>query len=108
MIHQYKGNYVYSQKVISDWNSTAIGVYYCGTENPNGSLNTLYIGKGTGDGGMRARLLYHLANDNWRDVTNFGYCATDRVKEADDFEAAEIKRHQPKYNQVGKTLSRTW
>ncbi|MFH1207706.1 MAG: hypothetical protein V1668_03810 [Patescibacteria group bacterium] len=108
MIRDYQGNYVYSQKVISEWNSTAIGVYYCGIPTQPGNLKPLYIGKGTGEGGMRARLLTHLRNDNWPDVTHFGYRICDSVKEADDFEASEIKRCQPKYNQVGKTFGRTW
>ena len=108
MIHDYKGNYSYSQKVVSDWDSTAMGVYYCGIPNPNGTLKPLYIGVGTSDGGMRSRLLDHLRDDNWPDVTHFGFCACDTAKEAEDFEAAEIKRCQPKYNLVGKTLGRIW
>jgi len=109
MVHNYRGNYIYSQKVISEWDSTAIGVYYCGAPNSPTSLKpVLYIGKGAGEGGMRARLLDHLENDNWSDVTHFGYRTCDTVKEAEDFEASEIKRCQPKYNQVGKTSGRTW
>jgi len=108
MVHQYQGPYTYNQKIVSDWDSTAIGVYYCGyVNNYSGSLKPLYIGKGTGDGGMRVRLFDHLQNENWSDATHFGYCVCDTVKEAEDFEVAEINRCAPKYNQVGKS-NRIW
>ena len=102
MVQEYKGPYQYSEKVVSDWNSTAIGVYYCGYIGSNGKLTVLYVGKGVGDGGIRSRLLDHLRYDRWPDVTHFGYCICNTAKEAEDFEASEIKRLQPKYNTQGK------
>ena len=60
------------------------------------------VGRGVGDGGIRGRLLNHLRNDYWPDVTHFGYCVCSTAKEAEDFEASEIKRLQPKYNTQGK------
>jgi hypothetical protein len=99
MIQQYQGDYTYDAKVIGDWNSNAIGVYYCGYINPsNNMLYAHYIGKGTGAGGMRSRLLDHLREDSWPDVTHFGIRLCSTVKEADEFEVTEIARCQPKYN----------
>lgn len=102
MIQEYKGPYQYSEKIVSDWNSTAIGVYYCGYVSSNGKLTVLYVGKGVGDSGVRGRLLDHLQEDHWPDVTHFGYCICSTAKEAEDFEVSEIKRLQPKYNTQGK------
>jgi len=101
MIHSYKGPYSYTKKVVSNWNSTAIGVYYCGKLNCD-NLESLYIGKGTSESGIRARLLDHLAKDYWSDVTHFGYRICDTSTEAGELEAKEIARCKPKYNNQGK------
>ena len=101
MIYSYEGQFTYNKKVISDWDSSAIGVYYCGLLNASG-LHPLYIGKGTGELGMRGRLLDHIRDDYWPDATHFGYHRCDTVGEAEKWEAEEIARYQPKYNVVGK------
>ncbi len=101
MIQEYKGMYPYTDKVVVDWNSAEIGVYYCGYPN-NGVLIVHYVGKGVGEAGMRGRLLDHLRDDYWPDATHFGYRGCGSVREAEDFEASEIKRLQPKYNKQGK------
>jgi hypothetical protein len=97
MIQEYKGHYTYSEPVIKDWEDSSIGVYYCGTVVEN-KLMPLYIGKGTGEGGMRSRLLDHLRGDNWPDITHFGFQRCDTVRETDLFEVQEIELHKPKYN----------
>lgn len=97
MIYNYSGNYGYSLPVLTDWNSGAMGVYYCGYISTNG-LIPLYIGKGTGDGGMRTRLLCHVREDYWPDVTHFGFHACSSVPEAESLEVTQIKKFQPKYN----------
>lgn len=102
MVQPYQGNYSYNQKVIGDWNNSQIGVYYCGYVLPNGNLQPLYIGQGVGQDGIKGRLLQHLNQDNWPDVTHFGYCVCDTVKEAEDLESAEIIKFKPKYNTQGK------
>ena len=99
MVHSYRGSYAYDVAVIENWDFTAIGVYYCGYINSvDGLLYPHYIGKGTGEGGMRGRLLSHLREKYWPDVTHFGLCFCDTAAEADTFEIQEIKRCQPKYN----------
>ena len=101
MIHEYNGHYAYSEPVIKNWNDDSIGVYYCGVVAEN-KLRPFYIGKGAGDGGMRSRLLNHLTEDNWTDVTHFGFQRCDTIRETEAFEAEEIKLYQPKYNTQGK------
>jgi len=101
MIQEYKGPYQYSDKVVGDWDSDAIGVYYCGYLS-GGNLSVLYVGKSVGDGGIRGRLLDHLRDDYWPDVTHFGYRVCGTVRETEDFEAREIARLNPKYNKQGK------
>ncbi len=99
MVHSYQGHYTYDATVIRRWDSTAIGVYYCGYINStDGLLYPHYIGKGTGEEGMRGRLLSHLREEYWPDVVHFGLCFCDTAAEADTFEIQEIKRCQPKYN----------
>jgi len=102
MTEKYEGNYKYSHDVVSRWNSDAIGIYYCGYPNQAGLLIPYYIGKGTGEGGIRSRLLDHLREDSWPGVTHFGYTQCGTASEADALEAREIVRCQPKYNQQGK------
>ncbi len=91
-----------SESVISDWNSDAFGVYYCGTKTVDGKLTPLYIGKGTSEGGVRTRLLDHLSEDNWHDITHFGYHVCDTATEAEDYEMKEIDKYKSKYNKIGK------
>ncbi|TSC76475.1 MAG: hypothetical protein G01um101431_608 [Parcubacteria group bacterium Gr01-1014_31] len=102
MVHKYQGPFLYNDEVISSWNSNAIGVYYCGYLNSREVLITLYVGKGAGEGGIRNRLLEHLRNEYWPDVTHFGYCVCDTKEDANNFEAVEIARLKPKYNVQGK------
>lgn len=102
MIYQFKGPYLFDNDTISGWNSTAIGVYYCGTKNTDGKLTIYYIGKSVADGGMRGRLLQHLSERKWSDVTHFGYEQCDTVSETERHELAEIAKYKPKYNTQGK------
>lgn len=102
MVYPYQGNYPYSQKIVSDWNSSVIGVYYCGYQLQNGQLFALYVGRAVGEGGIRSRLLQHLAENKWVDVTYFGYIQCTTVQEAINLEAQEIAGLKPKYNMVGK------
>ena len=102
MTYNYEGAYEYNESIIKNWNSTTIGIYYCGYVLANGNLIPLYIGKGTSEGGIRTRLLDHILKDYWPDVTHFGYCLCDTSAEAESFEAQEITRYKPKYNQQGK------
>lgn len=102
MIQPYKGNYLYDKKVVSDWNSTEIGVYYCGYPLANGNLSVLYVGKATSDQGIKGRLLQHISEDYWPDVSHFGFHICSTSKEAEDFEASEIKIYKPKHNTQGK------
>lgn len=104
MASSYKGHYQFDEKVIGDWNSTAIGVYYCGYPLSNGNLLVLYVGKATSDIGIRGRLLQHLSENKWPDVSHFGYCVCESAKEAGYLEDVEIKRLNPKHNTQGKTL----
>jgi len=102
MIYDYAGQYPYKDGVVRGWDSSAIGVYYCGYPLSNGLLATLYVGRAVGEGGIRNRLMQHLQEDFWSDVNHFGYRVCTTVKEAEDLEASEIKRLQPKYNKQGK------
>lgn len=102
MVHPYQGIYSYNQSTISNWNNNQIGVYYCGYIAQNGKLTPLYIGKATGEEGIRGRLLQHLSQDNWPGVTSFGYCVCDTAAEAAIFEMSEISRCKPRYNTQGK------
>ena len=102
MTKEYNGPYLYNKETVNGLDSNAIGVYYCGYVNNDNSLIPHYIGKGTGDDGIRGRLLDHLREDNWPDVTHFGYCVCSTITEAENLEADEIKRLKPKYNDQGK------
>lgn len=102
MIHEFKRLYTYSKDVIEEWDSNDIGVYYCGLKLDNENLKPLYIGKGTDEGRIRSRLLDHLLEDYWPDVTHFGYHICDTSTETENFEAEEIAKYKPKYNDQGK------
>ena len=92
MIYQFKGPYSLDDSTISGWNSTAIGVYYCGAKTAEGKLSVYYIGKSVADDGIRGRLLQHLGERKWPDVTHFGYEQCDTVTEAERYELAEIAK----------------
>lgn len=102
MIYSYEGHYEFNDEIVRNWNSNAIGVYYCGYKNVSGELIPLYIGKGVSDKGVRGRLLDHLRDDNWSDVTHFGYQLCSTVSEAEVLELEKIQYHKPKYNERGK------
>jgi excinuclease UvrABC nuclease subunit len=98
MIYEYSGHYDYNQQNIIDWNSNAIGIYYCGYIMYNGNFIILYVGRAIGQGGIRERLLQHLRDDNWPGVTHFAFVVCSTAQEAIDYEAMEITRLQPAYN----------
>ena len=102
MIGQFKGPYSYDYDTINDWNSDVKGVYECGKLNSENKLIIMYVGKATGDYGIPGRLLQHINENKWQDVTHFGYHQCDTENEALDFEAAEIEKYKPKYNKQGK------
>ena len=102
MIYEFKYPFEYSEAVIKNWNSNAIGVYYCGVVTTDGKLAIHYIGKGAGEGGIRSRLLDHLYQDYWPEVTHFGFHICDTAREAEAHEAEEIATYKPKYNIQGK------
>lgn len=101
MIQSFKGPYSFDKKIITDWNSNIIGVYYCGIKTQDGKLTIYYIGRAVGDGGIRGRLLQHLSENKWYDVTHFGYEKCSTIKETLDHEASEISSYKPKYNTQG-------
>lgn len=96
MMKVYKGQFPFTRTVLESWDSNENGVYYIGALTAEGNLWPYYIGKGTGDGGMKARLLDHLGR--WSDTTHFGYEGGSVVSEIEAHEIAEIKRYSPKYN----------
>jgi hypothetical protein len=102
MIYQFKGPYSFDNATVGDWNSTAIGVYYCGAKTADGKLSIYYVGKSVADGGIRGRLLQHLSEKKWPDVTHFGYEQCDTTRETEQHELAEIAKYKPKYNTQGK------
>lgn len=99
---EYNGHYGYDEANITNWNAEPIGVYYCGYVS-NGTLIVHYVGRAIGEGGIRRRLLEHLRDDHWPDVSAFGYAICANDQEAIDFEVAEITRLQPKYNIQGRS-----
>lgn len=103
MVHPYEGYYAYDEGVIKRWDSTAIGVYYCGYLTSENKLYPLYIGMSSSDNGIRGRLLDHLREDSWPDVTHFGYQICDTAQEAENLESKEIgdRQSKPKYNKQG-------
>lgn len=102
MVQPYQGHYEYSDNVVKNWNSTATGVYYCGYRTAENNLAILYVGKAVGADGIRGRLLCHMREDHWPDVTHFGYHLANSELEATQWEAEEIARYKPKYNKIGK------
>ena len=98
MIQTFKGPHLYDYDIVNNWNSSAIGVYYCGIKTSSGKLTIYYIGRAVGDKGIRGRLLQHLSEDKWNDVTHFGYEICDTMQEAINHEVSEIQKYKPKYN----------
>jgi len=99
----FKGPYTYSKKIVEEWDSSSIGVYYIGTKTPENQLRIFYIGKAVSEGGVRKRLLEHLSENKWNDATHFGYhfFEANDIKEIEEFEKTEITKYKPKYNTVG-------
>jgi excinuclease UvrABC nuclease subunit len=102
MIKTFKGPYKFDKTTLENWDSNEIGVYYCGVKTNEGKLTIYYIGRAIGEGGIRDRLLQHLSENKWYDVTHFGYEGCDTSKEAIDHESSEIEKYKPKYNTQGK------
>ena len=102
MAQTFYGPYSYHKTTVSNWNNPPIGVYYCGVPASNGGVHVYYVGQAVGDGGIRNRLLQHLGETKWHDVTHFAYVACDTILEAQLLERQEILRCQPKYNTIGK------
>ncbi len=103
MIGKYIGHFLYNSINVSASAPKLQGVYYCGGLNPQNQLVPLYIGRAKGIVvTINSRLCDHLRNDNWPEVTHFGYvtCSTDQ--EAEALEAAEINTYKPRYNTIGK------
>ena len=69
----YNGNYSFNIEILKNWNNKQGGVYYCGALNINRELIIYYIGKAFGDDGIKGRLLQHLNENKWSDITHFGY-----------------------------------
>ncbi len=102
MIQSFQGPYSFDENTVGKWNSEVIGVYYCGAKTTDGKLTVYYVGRAVGDGGIRDRLLQHLAEKKWYDVTHFGYEVCGTEQEAINHEASEIFEIKPKYNVQGK------
>lgn len=103
MVEKYKGPHPFDKKVIESWNNNQGGVYYCGVlDNNTDVLLVYYVGKAFGDEGIRGRLIQHLNESKWYDITHFGYRVCSSEDEALAFEDQEIKRLNPKYNKQGK------
>lgn len=106
MIQDYQGQYRYNKISVTTNAPEEIGVYYCGQINENNSLITHYVGRAKGEGvSIYSRLLDHLRQENWFDVSYFGYQICTTKKETEDLEASEIQRLKPKYNTQGKSYS---
>ncbi|OGM01891.1 hypothetical protein A2115_00375 [Candidatus Woesebacteria bacterium GWA1_41_8] len=101
MIGKYNGHYSYDKPFIMTNAPDEIGIYYLGLLNGDGSLGVLYVGRAKGeDVSIKSRLLNHLNNNEWPDVTHFGFCICDSEGEATAHEVSETKRlNYPKYNQ---------
>ena len=100
MIGNYKGHYPFNESSILTNAPNNIGVYYCGILNSDGSLGVLYVGRAKGENvTIRSRLLEHLNNDKWYDVTHFGFYPCSSEEEIENFEKLEIAHlNIPKYN----------
>lgn len=98
MIGEFKGPYTYSKQVISDWNNNQGGVYFLGVQTSEQKMTVYYVGKAFGTEGIRGRLLQHINDNEWPDITHFGYETCSTEQEALDYEKSEIKRLNPRHN----------
>ena len=102
MTSKYSGHHPYNNFEISLFAPEGIGVYYLGIPNVENALVVHYVGRAKGEGvTIKSRLLAHL-REGLSDITHFGYILCNTAKEAEDLEAAEIVRLQPKHNKLGK------
>ena len=95
---EYESPCFFDKSAIKNLSSLVKGVYYLGYLNTQQELIPLYIGKATGAEGIKGRLLDHIENNQFNDITHFEYIETDNEKEALIIEEIEIKKHNPKYN----------
>ncbi len=93
---------IYSKNNVSLLRDGIVGVYYCGYINQNQTLQPVYVGKSSSEQGVKGRLLDHLNSAYWPEATHFYVKDCKNDTEAVYLEALEIKRCQPKYNNVGK------
>jgi excinuclease UvrABC nuclease subunit len=102
LIYDYQGHYSFNSNSVSNNAPESWGVYYCGYLNQDNILITLYVGRAAGEGvNIKSRLLDHLRENKWPDVTHFGYKECTTQQEAINLETNEIKRlNQPKYNMI--------
>jgi excinuclease UvrABC nuclease subunit len=108
MMYGYKGNFAYNKFSVQISAPECMGVYYCGKPGSNGGLFPLYIGRAKGDGvSIRSRLLDHIRDDYWPDATLFGYHVCTTKTEAENLEAQEIRKYNPKYNTQLKSARTT-
>lgn len=99
MIGAYNGHYNYDKLFVEINTPDRTGIYYMGELNPNGSLGVMYVGRALGQNvTIKSRLLEHINNNEWPDVTHFGYLVCDNQTEIDNFEKIEIVKFHPKYN----------
>lgn len=103
MVNSYIGHFLYSALSVGANAPLAIGVYYCGQLNLRNELVPLYIGKSVS---LRERLQSHISAGDLRGISHFGYIRCSTQQEAEVLEAAEIRKHQPKYNEQGKKVFR--
>ena len=101
MIYPFKSPFAYDEDIIKNWKSDQMGVYYCGVLSTDNKLTIYYIGSAVSDEGIKGRLLQHVNENKWRDVTHFGYHVCDTAKETVDWEKKEIATYKPKYNTIG-------
>lgn len=96
-MYKYNGKYSFDKSVISNWNSSATGVYYLfeGT-------SIVYVGSAISVEGIRGRLLQHINERSFPNVAQFGYKEIFGKDAILNHESSEIKRLQPRYNKNGK------
>ena len=100
MVSPYEGHFLFNEDSIFENVPESIGVYYCGEINNNNKLLVYYVGM-SGES-IKNRLLDHLRDEDWSDVTHFGYELCSTKQEALDHEVVKIEHIQPKYNDQGK------
>ena len=98
MIGDFRASFDFNSYGIGTNAPSGIGVYYLGSADYTGALHIYYIGRSNN---LEKRLLEHLGESKWKDVTHFGYCACSTEQEAVQLEAKEINHWRPKYNVQG-------